>query len=194
MGISESKENPRPFKNIRGARSHLTQAFLDAYRKCGAITVASQEVGVSIETVWKWKKDKDFIKEFTRVDLEAQREINDKLRASALQRAVRGNPHFLIKDGQIVKDISTGKPVVAYYDFETALTIFMLKNRLPDEFKDRIEQEIDITIINTLSAEVLAIIRRNVPETCPHCKNSLAITPKIAGELETLSAKLSRKP
>ncbi len=193
MNKKKDSSDDRPFKNIRGSRSHLIQPFLDSYRKYGVIYAAAADVGIDPLTVYKWKKDKQFIAAFTKIDLEKSREDNEKLRASAMQRAIRGNPHFLIKEGQIVKDPGTGKPVVAYYDFETALTIFMLKNRLPDEFRDRIEQEIDLTIISTLSAEVLSIIRRNVPETCPHCKNSLAITPKIAGELETLSAKLSNK-
>lgn len=87
---------------------------------------------------------------------------------------------MLIRNGAIVRD-EHGQPVVAYRDFETQLTMFMLKNRMPDEFRDKFEHEISGQILMSLTSEFSAILRKHVPAQ---------FLPAIQKELETLSAKL----
>lgn len=160
---------------------HLMQPFLDEYEKLENCTLAAKNVGVGHDAIAAWRKNDDFMGLFTAAHLRAQSKNNDNLKGSALQRAINGNPHYLIKNGEIVKD-SKGNPVIGYRDYETNLTMFMLKNRLPEEFKDKFEHEINGQIIVTLASEFLAIVRRHVT---PEVSNS------IQKELETLSAKLS---
>lgn len=160
---------------------HLMAAFLDEYEKTENQSLASKAVGVGHDAVAAWKKNPDFMTLFTATHIRAQKKNNDNLRASMLQRGINGNPHYLIRNGVIQRD-EQGNPIVAYRDFETQLTMFLAKNRMPDEFKDKFEYEISGQLIITLASEFIAIVRRNAP---PEIANS------IEKELETLSAKLS---
>lgn len=160
---------------------HLIQPFLDEYEKTENCTLSAKNVGVGHDSIAAWRKNDDFMGLFTAAHLRAQSRNNDNLKGSALQRAINGNPHYLIKNGEIIKD-AKGNPVIGYRDFETNLTMFMLKNRMPDEFKDKFEHEINGQIIVTLASEFLSIVRRHVT---PEVSNS------IQKELETLSAKLA---
>lgn len=169
----------KPVKHTKTA--HLMQPFLDEYEKTENQTLAAKSVGVNPDTVLQWKKDPAFMKRFTEAHLRAQKKNNDNLKASALQRAINGNAHVLIRNGQIVRD-EHGQPVVAYRDFETQLTMFMLKNRMPDEFKDKFEHEISGQVIMTLTSEFSSILKKHVPAQ---------FMPAIEKELETLSAKLA---
>lgn len=160
---------------------HLMQPFLDAYEKTENQTQATALVGSNHQTVADWKKNPDFMKLFTESHIRAHSKNNDNMKASAVQRAINGSPRYLTHAGQIVKD-EKGNPVIVSRDFETQLTMFMLKNRMPDEFRDKFEHEISGQLIVTLASEFLSIVRRHAtPE----------VTTSIQKELETLSAKLS---
>lgn len=160
---------------------HLIVAWLASYERTESNSLANQEVGISHDTIAQWKKNEDFMALFTAAHLRAQAKWNEDLKASAIQRATFGNPHFLIRAGAIVKD-EKGKPVIAYRDFETQLTMFMLKNRMPDQFKDKFEHEITGQILINLASEFSAILRKHVP---------VQFMPAIQKELETLSARLA---
>lgn len=159
---------------------HLQQPWLEAYEEVENHTIASQRVGVSMDTVAEWKKDSSFMKRFLKAHFRAQQKNNDRLRTSLIQRAISGTPHFLIKNGDFVRD-AQGNRIVAYYDQEPQLTLFVAKNRLPDEFRDKFEFEITGQIVKMLVTEFFGILRRRLtPEQ---------VIP-IQQELETLSAKL----
>lgn len=160
---------------------HLIEPFLAEYEKTENCSLAAKTVGVGHMSVTDWRKDADFMSLFTAAHLRAQSKNNDNLKASALQRAVNGNAHYLIRNGQFVLD-AEGNRIVAYRDFETQLTMFMLKNRMPDEFRDKFEHEITGQILMTLTSEFSAILRKHVPAQ---------FMPAITKELETLSAKMS---
>lgn len=160
---------------------HLMEPFLAEYEKTENQTLAGKTVGIGHDAVAAWKKNPDFMGLFTAAHLRAHAKNNDNLKASALQRAVNGNAHFLIRNGQFVLD-GEGQRIVAYRDFETQLTMFMLKNRMPDEFRDKFEHEITGQILMTLTSEFSAILRKHVPAQ---------FMPAIQKELETLSAKMS---
>lgn len=161
---------------------HLMEPFLAEYEKTENQSIAGKVAGINPDTVTSWKKNPDFMVCFTASHLRAQAKNNDNLKGSALQRAINGNPHYLIRNGAFVLDATTGERMVAYRDFETQLTMFMLKNRLPDEFKDKFEHEISGQLIVTIASEFIAIVRRNAPP---------AISNAIEKELETLSAKMT---
>lgn len=160
---------------------NLIPLWLAAYERTESQSIANQEVGVNHDTVARWKKNADFIGLFTGSHLRAQAKWNEDLKASAIQRATFGNPHLLVRGGAIVKD-EKGKAIVTYRDYETQLTMFMLKNRMPDQFKDKFEHEITGQILLNLTSEFSAILRKHVPAQ---------FMPAIAKDLETLSAKLA---
>lgn len=171
----------------RGRRScapkaHLQPAFLEEYKKTENQTLAARAVGVDPTTVSRWKKNKAFMKLFTEAHIEAQSLNNDGMKKTALELGISGNPHYVVdrKTGKYVLD-DKGQPVVLYREFYPNLTQFLLKNRLPDEFKDKFEHEVSGQLIVTLASEFLAIVRKHVP---------LEQLPAIQKELETLSAKL----
>lgn len=205
MGQDRQDSHKQKKKTHRSVIEHLKEPFLEQYRKFKFIGQAARAVGIHPDTVLSWKRlDPAFAAKFTQIDLDVASQLNTELEQSAIQRGIYGAPVYATKDGQNIlqKDPATGEvlkdangnpvPVILKRDFETGLTIFLLKTRMADKYTEVIKQEIDIKIIQSLSSEFLSLIRKHVPDFCPHCKNSLAITPKIAKELETLSAKLSR--
>lgn len=179
----ESKGNPpAPAKkpNPKFKTLHLQEPFLRSYEETENLTLSAERVGVSYETVNRWKKEPVFMRKFLKAHFKAQQKNNDLLRSSLIQRAVRGTPHFLIRNGAFVRD-EQGNKVVAYYDQEPQLTLFVAKNRLPDEFRDKFEFEITGQIVKMLVTEFFGVLRRRLtPEQ---------VIP-IQQELETLSAKL----
>jgi hypothetical protein len=183
---------------------HLKDPFLAEYKKSRFINVAAKAVGINHETVTNWKKnDPKFMAKFLTIDLSVNQSLDGDLEESAMRRGISGSPVYAVKDGQnIIQRGEDGKPmldnngkpvpVILRREYETGLTVFLLKTRMGDKYIETIRQEIDVKIIAQLSSEFLAVIRKHVPDFCPHCKSSLAIQPRIAKELETLSAKLNR--
>ena len=177
--LSESTDSPARRKNKSWI--HLQEPFLKAYEEIENETLAGHQVGVPIEIISAWKRNEEFLKRFTLAHHKAQHKHNDLLRTSMIQRAIKGSPHFIIKNGDFVRD-SKGEKIVAYYDQEPQLTMFVAKNRMPDEFRDKFEHEITGKIVQILVSEFVSILHRNLPT------NAL---PPIQKELETLSAKLA---
>lgn len=163
---------------------NFMKPFLDDYEKTESITISSKNVGISRDTVAVWKHNDDFLGLFTKSHISAANRNNDNLKTSALARAINGNPHYLIdrKTGSVMRDINN-QPIVQFRDYETQLTMFMLKNRMPEEFKDKFEHEINGQLVITLASEFLAIVRRHATPQ---------ISDAIQKDLETLSAKLSQ--
>lgn len=164
-------------------KRNLIPAFLEAYRLCENQTEAAKSVGINPATISRWKRDPKFTAMLTQAHLEAVQINNDGLKRTAIRLGIEGNPHHAIdkKTGLPMKD-EKGKNIVLYKEYYPHLQQFLLKNRLPDEFKDKFEHEVTGQIVTQLSSEFLAIIRRIVPPT---------LMPAIQKELETLSAKMT---
>ncbi len=184
-GANDSKNSTPPTRVDRrlDPLAHIKPLFLAEYKKTESITEASKRVGISNSTVSHWKRDKKFLAAFTQAHLEAVQANNDAVKRTTMQLAAYGNPHYLIRNGQFVFD-AEGKKVLAYSEFYPQLNQFILKNRLPEEFKDKFEHEITGQLVVQLASEFLAIIRKVVPAP---------LVPAIQKELETLSAKLMTK-
>lgn len=158
----------------------MKKPFLEAYERLENQTLACEEIGIGINTVTQWKKDPKFAELMAEAHIRAQQKNNDLLRQSMISRAIRGTPRYAIKNGQFLLD-KTGKKIVLYNEYETNLTMFVAKNRLPDEYRDKFEHEISGQVVMTMAAEMLSIIRRLCPPQ---------LCSEIQKELETLSAKL----
>lgn len=66
------------------------------------------------------------------------------------------------------------------------LLMFMLKYRDPG-FRDRVQAEIDPKQIEQIVNTLVDALRKFIPDNCPHCKNNLNLTNKVANMLEGLS-------
>lgn len=164
-------------------KGHLKPLFLEEYAKCENQSQAAEAVGLSQDTISRWKKkDAKFMADLTAAHLAAVQKNNDGLKKTTIQLGIQGNPHYAIdkKTGAYILD-ARGNRVVMYREFYPNLNQFLLKNRLPEEFKDKFEYEISGQLIVTLASEFIAIVRRNAP---------IEVATSIEKELEMLSTKL----
>lgn len=210
QGTPSPKKRPVP---KRSYKDHLKPVFLEAYKKHGTQQAACQVTGVDWNVVNGWRhQDKDFDLELKSIDIQSTQRIE----TSALNRAANGNVHFKFdkhenpvyvmktvadpedktgkktKQEQVLDD--NGRPIqaVKFREFDTTLQIFMLKSRDP-KYREVIRQEVDVRIIQRVSSEIITVVRRNIPPCCPNCKTVLGIGPRIAEELDSMSARLMEK-
>jgi len=67
-----------------------------------------------------------------------------------------------------------------------------LERKYPDEFSLIRKQEIDAKgLADAIVSQLMTVIRKNVPEFCPHCNNHLELKNEIARELSKLSETLA---
>jgi len=137
--------------------------FLEKYRELRTIHQTCKAFRLSRNTFIKWRNTDPVFKEKFE---EIENELYEALEVNAYKRALSGSD---------------------------LLTIFLLKANNPEKYRERIKHEIDHRFILDISAQVTAIIRRVVPNDCPHCKTHFGLTNKIAQELESLSARLALK-
>jgi len=140
------------------------KAFLRVFPRRGTIMGAAAAAGVDRQTVRTWRlTDPWFAEEFRKCELD----VTELLEDSAVRDAVRG-------------DASTRQ--------------FLLKARKPSVYteKMRLEHGIDGTTIGGLVSMLVGLLRRLIPDACPHCKTNLALKPVIARELVAMSARLGK--
>jgi transposase-like protein len=103
------------------------EAFLEAYRGLGNITVAAAKVGIARQTHYDWlKKFPEYAQDFK----EAQLIAADVLEDEALRRAALGweEPVFY-----------QGEQVATVRKYSDTLLIFLLKGIKPEKYRDRTE-------------------------------------------------------
>lgn len=186
---TESSQNSQNSQSKAGERGpykrDLMEPWLDAFRRTGTIFAASQMVPVNRRTIGEWReKDKDF----NSLYLQAVLDRGERLLTTMFTRGVNGDNEPVVYQGKIMRD-ETGK-IVTVRSFDTALQTFLAKGEFPDKYQDRTKHEIDITIVEKLSAEYLSIMQRSVLDACPHCHNLLGMKESIRKELESISTKL----
>jgi hypothetical protein len=114
----------------KNRRKKWQKAFLSALRENATVSEACARVEIERSTAYDYaKKNEAFDKEWRDI-VNAE---NDVLRRSAMKRAIHGSERVLIHKGAPV--LVNGKYLKETVH-ETALTIFLLKKRLPDEFAD----------------------------------------------------------
>jgi hypothetical protein len=139
----------------------LKQRFLDEYPKWGTLYHTCKALGMGETRLKNWRdKDPEFKERLMQVEAMPIYAIE----RSAMRRAIEGKSDLL--------------------------SIFFLKSRMPERYGERAKQEIEITIHHVLTAQFVALIRQTVPDHCPHCKNYLGLTTRIAEELGAMSARL----
>ncbi len=99
--------------------------FVDNLRETGNVSAAARHAGVSRQTVYK---ERGASEQFREAWDDAMEEAMDLLEAEARRRAY---------DGTLKPVYYKGAPVGEIREYSDTLTIFLLKGRRPDVFKDR---------------------------------------------------------
>jgi DNA-binding CsgD family transcriptional regulator len=71
--------------------------------------------------------------------------------------------------------------------------IFWAKTRRRMHEVQRVIHGFDPDVVVGFVRQVVALLRRELPETCPHCKTNLGLPKRIAGYLREMSNKLAEK-
>lgn len=143
-------------------RKQLQEAFLNAFCAEANLTLACQIVGVSRDTVYKWKKSsKAFAAQFAEAELIA----NDVIDHEIFRRSILGWQEPLVSGGKVVYDEKTNE-IVTITKYSDTLTTLLAKSRMP---KYREKQEINIqnevnAIFDGAKDRLLAELGSSLPE------------------------------
>ena len=110
-------------------------------------------MGINVRTLYLWKKKSVQIFQSLKVGKEvADIEVENALRKKALgfretEQAVSTRKTVEYENGKRVREVT--EPVVTevekYYPPDTTAQIFWLKNRKPEQWRDKQEQKVDLT-------------------------------------------------
>lgn len=113
----------------------------------------SGNMGINVRTLYNWKKKCIPIFQSLKIGKEvADIEVENALRKKALgfretEQAVSTRKTVEYENGKRVREIT--EPIVTevekYYPPDTTAQIFWLKNRKPEQWRDRQEQKVDLT-------------------------------------------------
>lgn len=71
------------------------------------------------------------------------------------------------------------------------LLMFVLKQQDPS-FRDKMLTEMDPKIVENIVNTLVLALRKNIPDSCPHCKNNLHLSQKVARMLSSLTMGMER--
>lgn len=134
------------------------EKFLDYLRTSPNVSQAAKSIGVSRQTIYNQRKED---KEFATAWDDAIGEALDNLESALFNRAINGVTNDVFYEGV---------PCGTKTEYSDAATMFLLKNRRPEVFSDKVRQEITgkdggaIQLQNLsadeLAARVVAILER----------------------------------
>ncbi len=197
---AESVNVTHPKKKHGNASKYFLQdSFIKALQSTGTIMAACEQTGIARQTVYGWLKDPYFNAKYA----EANKHIDEMLETVGIHRAVRGVERKVYYKGQPVmlpvkgpdgepKKDDHGNVILvpaSYREYSDDLLKVMLAARMPKRYRDRQDIKIDVRIVAELTSEVLSVIRRKIPDSCPHCHANLQILPALAEEMARVSEK-----
>lgn len=98
----------------------------------------------------------------------------------------RGGTKATLAVAQSLFKIATGSTPQA-----VTAAIFWMKTRAKWHEVQRIIHGFDPETVMAFVRQVVALLRKELPEACPHCKTRLDLPQRVAGELRKLSEKLA---
>lgn len=108
----------------RQQSQRLKRAFLESFRLCGNVTVASKVVGVERHTVYTWQEhDPAFVIAYQQAEIEATEVLEEEARRRAVDGVERPIYH-------------AGKVVGHTREYSDVLLIFLLKARKPGTYRE----------------------------------------------------------
>lgn len=115
-------------------RTVIQETFLKTFRDCCSVRKAAEVAGIDRGTVYDWRRAyPDFAKRFEEAELDA----NDHIRDEIVRRAVTGWEEPVV---------SAGKLVTTVHKYSDTLLIFLAKARMPNEFRDNVTVNGNLTV------------------------------------------------
>lgn len=137
-----AKERKGKSKKKRVANHVWQDAFISEFSKCGVVGRACESSGVGIKAVWERRKTSA---EFSSRYEEAKKKAGDVLKEEARRRAVDGLLRKKFgKGGEPIIDPETGKQYCER-EYSDTLLIFLLKGAFPEEFRENVRQQVEVT-------------------------------------------------
>ena len=133
VDVAESLEKTRAVD----PNDDLKCRFLQALDETGCYTDASKRIKRNRQTVLRWRKADPAFAECCEDIKESK---VDRLEMSAYERAVHGTVEPVLYKG---RPVQYQGEVLMKRTYETALTIFMLKNLRPSVFRDGVTHEVE---------------------------------------------------
>jgi len=164
--------NSAPIKRASDrTRDELKVRFLEVFREVHFIKDAAKAVGISRDTVTNWRNaDPAFAAAFDAANEDVTEVYESRLKDLAL--GVKD------KDGIIHGD--------------TTALIFALKARAPKKYTERFRHEVSNGQLEGVISEMIALVKRYLPDNCPHCKTNLQLRGTLAKQLVELSERLEK--
>ncbi|MDR3587514.1 MAG: hypothetical protein P4L59_19710 [Desulfosporosinus sp.] len=108
------------------------EAFLTAFQECGMVTLAAEIAGIARSTHYRWLEEDPA---YPALFVAATEQASERLEQEARRRAVEGTK----------KDVYyQGKPCGVVTEYSDTLLIFLMKGAMPDKYKDRISNELNV--------------------------------------------------
>jgi hypothetical protein len=121
-------------------------AFLAAYAKTGNVSTAARKAKCSRSLHYEWMADEAYRAEFER----SHEEACELLEEEARHRAVEGTEEPIVYQGEITtKRDSLGRATKrpqTIRRYSDTLLIFLMKGAMPEKYKDRVEQRIQVSV------------------------------------------------
>jgi hypothetical protein len=183
---------------VRNSSLFLQDSFIEAFKSSGTILAACTRLNIARNTVYKWFEDEAFKQMWA----DAQEAVTELVETAAMARGVNGVERYVISGGKPVVNPNHACKLTAdvkhcpdhwlkYREYSDHMLEKLLEARAPHKYARRFSTEvkIDVKLVAEITSDVMGVIRRNVPDACPHCKNVLGITPAIAEDMDKLSKK-----
>jgi hypothetical protein len=95
-----------------------------------------------------------------------------------------------IAEGKVNDVSGFGRPIKSDLKTRSDVTRYLIDRGLGKPMQVS-EATFDPAIIDAFVSALVAVIKRLIPDTCPHCKTNLNLKPAIAAELVTLSGRFT---
>lgn len=122
--------------------SKFKTEYVEQAKKLCALGATDVEIGdffgVDVRTIYRWKAENE---EFCHA-LKVSKEIADARVERSLFARANGYEHDEV-DIRAVNGVIVQTPIRKYYPPDTTAAIFWLKNRKPEEWRDKVEQKIE---------------------------------------------------
>ena len=149
-------------KKKRGRKSLFKEEYIEQALKLCLLGATDKDMadffGVSTQTLNAWKKNQDFLDA-----LKKGKEIADANVASRLYNRAIGYSCPATKFAMFEGKITDREQYIEHYPPDTTAAIFWLKNRRPDLWRDRKDQNVNVSVNDDLENmtddELVKIIR-----------------------------------
>lgn len=128
-----------PVKTGRPSKYHpvLATAIVNLAKQGKTVKEIAQTLGIAESTIYLWQAQGGKLSESIK---EAKRQVDDMVEASLLQRALgysAPETKYFAHEGVVVDE----KETIKHYPPDATSAIFWLKNRRPEEWRDKVEIE-----------------------------------------------------